>query len=254
MSLTITSLNSGSNGNCYYIGNENEAILVDAGISCRETERRMSRLGLSIKNVKAIFVTHEHTDHIRGLNTLMKKYQIPVYITAGTLQYSRLQETNSPVFHFSAFEEVDIGELRVTAFPKFHDASDPHSFIVSHKNIKVGIFTDIGVVCEHVITYFKQCDAAILEANYDEELLMNGKYPYFLKRRITGGKGHLSNDQALALFKDHRSEAMSLILLGHLSKNNNCPERVQNLFDQHRGNVEVIIASRLEETSLFKIG
>lgn len=254
MSLTITSLNSGSNGNCYYIGNENEAILVDAGISCRETERRMSRLGLSIKNVKAIFITHEHTDHIRGLNTLMKKYQIPVYITSSTLQYSRLQQVNSPILHFSAFEEIKIGELCVTAFPKFHDASDPHSFIVSYEGIKVGVFTDIGMVCKHVITYFKQCHAAILEANYDEDLLMNGKYPYFLKRRITGGKGHLSNNQALTLFKEHRSNSMNLLLLGHLSKSNNCPDLVQNLFNQHSESVEVVIASRHEETSLFKIG
>lgn len=254
MSLSITSLNSGSNGNCYYIGNENEAILVDAGISCRETGRRMHRLGLSLKKVKAIFITHEHTDHIRGLNTLMKKHQIPVYITFNTLQYSRLEPTHSPVLPFKAFEPVQIGELTITGFPKFHDASDPHSFIISHQGIQVGVFTDIGIVCEHVIAHFKQCHAAILEANYDEELLEQGKYPYFLKRRITSGKGHLSNTQALALFKEHRSSHMSHLLLGHLSKNNNCPIRVAELFKQHQEEVEVIIAPRDEETPIYQIG
>lgn len=254
MSLTITSLNSGSNGNCYYIGNENEAILVDAGISCRETERRMLRLGLSLKKVKAIFITHEHTDHIRGLNTLMKKHQIPVYITEGTLQFSRLQSSNSPILSFKALEEVQIGELLITGFKKYHDASDPHSFIVSHQGVRVGVFTDIGVVCDDVITHFKQCHAAILEANYDEDLLENGKYPYFLKRRITGGRGHLSNSQALALFTEHRPAYMSHLLLGHLSKHNNCPIRVEELFNAYREEVEIIIASRDQEMPLYKIG
>src|SRR5690606_34419586 len=193
MSLTITSLNSGSNGNCYYIGNENEAILVDAGISCRETERRMLRLGLSIQKVKAIFISHEHSDHIRGINVLAKKHQIPVYITPNTLIFSKLNLAHSPVISFKAFELIKIGNLTITGFPKSHDASDPHSFIVSCNGVKVGVFTDIGVVCDHVITHFQQCHAAILEANYDEELLENGNYPYFLKRRIRGGNGHLSN-------------------------------------------------------------
>lgn len=254
MSLTITSLNSGSNGNCYYIGNENEAILVDAGISCRETERRMLRLGLSIQKVKAIFISHEHSDHIRGINVLAKKHQIPVYITPNTLIFSKLNLSHSPVISFKAFELIKIGNLTITGFPKSHDASDPHSFIVSCNGVKVGVFTDIGVVCDHVITHFQQCHAAILEANYDEELLENGNYPYFLKRRIRGGNGHLSNSQALELFKTHRPQHMSHLLLGHLSKNNNCPIRVHELFHEHADGIEIVIASRFEETPLYNIG
>lgn len=254
MSLTFTSLNSGSNGNCYYIGNENEAILVDAGISCREIERRMLRLGLLMKKVKAVFVSHEHTDHIRGLNTLAKKHLIPVYITPETQRLSRLNIEHSPVISFDALEPVRIGELLVTGFPKAHDAADPYSFVIRHKEVTVGVFTDIGVVCEQLIAHFKQCHAAILEANYDEELLESGNYPYFLKKRIRGGKGHLSNNQALTLFNEHRPAFMSHLLLGHLSKNNNCPLRVAELFDAHKGAVEVVIASRLEETPLYHIG
>src|ERR1700712_1490522 len=130
MSLFITSLNSGSNGNCYYIGNEHEAILVDAGISCRETEKRMLRLGLSMNKVKAIFVSHEHSDHINGIPVLAKKYQLPIYITRPTLQRGGIILDETLIFPFAAFQPIQIGELQITAFPKMHDAADPYSFIV----------------------------------------------------------------------------------------------------------------------------
>jgi phosphoribosyl 1,2-cyclic phosphodiesterase len=253
MSLFIASLNSGSNGNCYYIGSEEEAILVDAGISCRETEKRMRRLGLQMKNVKAIFVSHEHGDHISGIPVLAKKYQLPVYITAGTQRESRLPLEPHLIIPFRAYAPIQVGGLSVTAFPKFHDALDPHSFIVASATVKVGIFTDIGIACEHVILHFKQCHAAFLEANYDEDMLSNGSYPYQLKKRISAGKGHLSNTQALQLFLAHRPSFMSHLLLSHLSKNNNNPKLVQDLFNGHTGNTEIIIASRDEETAVYHI-
>ena len=253
MSLFITSLNSGSNGNCYYIGNEQEAILVDAGISCRETEKRMKRLGLSMEKVKAIFVSHEHGDHITGITVLAKKYQLPVYITAGTLTHGRLNLEKHLAISFEAHTPVIIGGLSITPFPKFHDASDPHSFIVCCNSVQVGIFTDIGAPCEHVIHYFSECHAAFLEANYDEEMLEKGGYPYHLKNRIRGGMGHLSNTQALELFKNHRSSYMSHLFLSHLSKNNNHPELVQSIFDPHAGNTEIIVATRYKETAVYHI-
>ncbi len=171
MSLFITSLNSGSNGNCYYLANDQEAILVDAGISCRETEKRMLRLGLSMNKIKAIFVSHEHSDHIRGVPMLAKKYELPVYITNTTLQHCYFNQELNNVLSFEAHKPVSIGSLSITAFTKFHDAAEPHSFIVDCNNIKVGVFTDIGKPCKHLTYYFKQCHAAFLEANYDEELL-----------------------------------------------------------------------------------
>src|SRR6195952_2484018 len=128
MSLFITSLNSGSNGNCYYIGNEREAILVDAGISCRETEARMARLGLSMRKVRAIFISHEHSDHIRGVTVLAKKYQIPVYITPLTMHHGGLTLNDELVSAFFADQPVTIGNLLITAFSKLHDAAHPHSF------------------------------------------------------------------------------------------------------------------------------
>src|SRR6476620_6247201 len=235
MCLYIASLNSGSNGNCYYIGNDNEAVLIDAGLSCRETEKRMKRLGLLIKNVKALFVSHEHTDHIFGIPVLAKKYQLPVYITTATLQYSGFTIDKNLIVPFRTYETVSIGALSITPFPKFHDANDPHSFIVDGSSVKVGVFTDIGMACEHVTMHFKQCNAAFLEANYDEEMLSTGRYPYYLKQRIRSINGHLSNNAALQLFTSHKSSGMSHLVLSHLSKNNNRPELVQQLFNEHAG-------------------
>jgi phosphoribosyl 1,2-cyclic phosphodiesterase len=253
MSLFITSLNSGSNGNCYYIGNNREAILIDAGISCRETEKRMKRLGLSLDKVKAIFVSHEHSDHIRGIPVIARKYHLPVYITSTTLRHGGFSLEDELVMPFRPYEPVLIGGLAITAFPKLHDAIEPHSFIVGCNEINIGIFTDIGAPCEHLIRHFQLCHAAFLEANYDETMLEQGKYPYYLKMRIRGGKGHLSNKQALELFQAHKPSFMSHLLLSHLSKDNNCPDLVRNLFNLHAGETKIIIASRYEETAVYHI-
>ncbi len=253
MSLFIASLNSGSNGNCYYIGNEQEAILVDAGISCRETEKRMKRLGLSMEKVKAIFISHEHGDHIAGINVLARKFSLPVYITTPTLMNGGLQIDQRSVISFTPHTPVTIGDLTITAFPKYHDASDPYSFVIGCNEVTVGVFTDIGVACTEVIRYFKLCHAAFLESNYDEDMLENGGYPYHLKKRIKGGLGHLSNTQALELFKLHRPPFMSHLLLSHLSRNNNTPEIVQSLFDAHAGNTKIVVASRYKESDVYHI-
>jgi len=251
MSLFVASLNSGSNGNCYYIGNQNEAILIDAGISCRETERRLKRLGLSLSNVKAIFVTHEHADHIHGIPSIHKKFKIPVYITTRTLLKAQLRKAEA--YNFNAYEAVSIGDITVRAFPILHDATDPHNFIISNKDVNVGVFTDIGDITDHVIQNFKQCHAAFLESNYDDELLETGRYPIALKNRIRGGFGHLSNLQAARLFTEHKPDFMSHLFLGHLSRNNNSPRIVQNLFDSISDHTEIVVASRYKETKLFSI-
>jgi phosphoribosyl 1,2-cyclic phosphodiesterase len=251
--LIITSLNSGSNGNCYYVGNEEEAVLIDAGISCKETEIRMNRLGLSMQKIKAIFISHEHSDHIRGVCVMAKKYQLPVYITKGTLLGCNFKLKDELIHLLTSHETVQIGSLKIKAFPKLHDAAEPHSFLVSCGETKVGVFTDLGAVCKELISHFKQCDAAFLEANYDEVMLSQGSYPWFLKNRITSGHGHLSNKQALDLFVKHKPAHMSHLLLSHLSKDNNCPILVQELFDKHAGKTKVVVALRTEETPVFTI-
>lgn len=253
MSLFIASLNSGSNGNCYYVGNENEAIFVDAGISCKEIEMRMKRLSLQMDKVKAIFVSHEHSDHISGIPSLVKKYKIPVYITSGTLRSRKLYLDKHLLRSFSTGDEISVGGLRVKAFFKAHDASDPHSFTVTGNDVTVGVFTDIGEPCDNLASHFSQCHAAFLEANYDEQMLRDGRYPYFLKNRITNGKGHLSNVQALDVFTRHRPSFMTHLLLAHLSKDNNCPELVMNLFSNVAGHTKIIVASRDKETPVYYI-
>jgi phosphoribosyl 1,2-cyclic phosphodiesterase len=253
MALFVASLNSGSNGNCYYIGNQEEAILIDGGISCRETERRLKRLELSIKKIKAIFVTHEHSDHIYGVSRLSRKHKLPVYITDSTMKNGRLNLPTEFVVHFKAYEPVQIGNLTVIPFPKFHDACDPHSFIVSGNEVNIGVFTDIGQSCEHVVRHFEQCHAAFLEANYDEVMLESGSYPVSLKKRIRDGHGHLSNSEALQLFMNHRPAFMSHLFLSHLSQNNNSPRIVRDMFKKIAGRTEIVIASRDKETKVYQV-
>lgn len=253
MALFITSLNSGSNGNCYYIANNTEAVLVDAGLSCKETEKRMQILGLCMSKVKAIFISHEHTDHIKGVESIAEKFLLPVYLTEATAQRGRLHFKKELINYFKGYQPISIGSLEVTAFPKFHDAVDPHSFIITGNGITVGVFTDIGVSCSHVTKHFSQCHAAFLEANYDETMLDNGSYPAFLKNRIRGGHGHLSNKQALEIFITHRPAFMSHLLLSHLSQDNNCPVAVHQLFNEQSKGTKIIIASRLTQTPLYTI-
>lgn len=252
MALQVCSLNSGSNGNCYYIGNETDAVLVDVGISCRETEKRMKKAGLNIKKLKAIFVSHEHGDHIKGVSTLANKYHLPIYITETTAKHGPILIRHLAK-HFFANEPIEVGSLTVTAFSKKHDAGDPHSFIISHAGITAGVITDIGCACQHVVHHFKQCHVVFLESNYDEDMLENGRYPFHLKERIRCDHGHLSNKQALELFLNHRPPFMSHVFLSHLSKENNSPELALQAFAPHAGDTKIYVASRYEASEVFTI-
>src|SRR3546814_16911881 len=146
----------------------------------------MARSGLSMQTVQAIFVSHEHSDHIRGIANLARKYQLPIYITAKTLQNSRLTIADHLVKSFTGHQTFQIGDLIISTFPKFHDAVEQHSFMVSYNAITVGIFTDIGNVCENLINHFKQCHASFLDRHYYDELLERGSYPLILEERLLG--------------------------------------------------------------------
>ena len=254
MSLYFASLASGSNGNCYYIGNSHEAVLIDAGISCRETEKRMARLGLSIQLVRAIFISHEHTDHTNGARMLSNKHNIPVYISEPTNRNRSLNLDEKLKMPLLANWPVEVGGLKVKAFPKMHDACDPLSFTVSGGGSTVGVFTDIGSICENVAHNFSQCHAAFLETNYDEEMLEQSRYPAFLKKRIKSDHGHLSNLQSLELLNSHRSPFLTHLLFSHLSQDNNDPQKVLALFSKHANGIQLEIASRQHETKLYQIG
>jgi phosphoribosyl 1,2-cyclic phosphodiesterase len=213
----------------------------------------MKRIGLSMKKVKAIFVSHEHGDHVHGVPSLAKKHHLCVYASDATLRFGNLGLNETRIERFKAYEPIQIGSLSITAFPKFHDACDPHSFIVSSETVTVGVFTDIGRSCEHVIRNFSLCHAAFLESNYDDELLLNGCYPIHLKQRIRGGNGHLSNTQAAELFVRYKPSFMSHLFLSHLSQENNRPAIVQKLFKRVAGGTSIVIASRDRETPVYQI-
>lgn len=253
MSLQIASINSGSNGNSYYVGNEHNAVLVDAGISCRETEKRLSRMGLSFNNIRAIFISHEHTDHTGRVDVIARRYQIPVYFSSLAYAKSRIKLESPLLLTISNGEAVQVGDLIVKAFSKPHDAADPLSFVISSNNTTVGVFTDIGSVDKELVNHFSQCHAAFLEANYDDEMLEQGRYPLFLKNRIRGDQGHLSNTQALDLFRKHKSPRLSHVLLSHLSQDNNSPELAKSLFMEHASGTEISIASRHRESEVYLI-
>jgi phosphoribosyl 1,2-cyclic phosphodiesterase len=213
----------------------------------------MDRLGLSMSSVKAIFVSHEHSDHITGLPGLSKKYQLPVYITNNTLKDCPVPIDDHLVRPLETGTTTIIGDLSVYAFRKSHDAADPHSFTVTNNQVKIGIFTDIGHSCEQVVGQFRQCHAAFLEANYCKDMLEKGSYPYHLKKRISSNIGHLSNTQALDLFINHRGQYLSHLVLSHLSKNNNSPELVSKLFSEYAGGTQIIVASRYRETEVYQV-
>lgn len=253
MSLQIASLNSGSNGNAYYVGNHNEAVLVDAGLSCKEIEKRMTGLGLSMQKIKGLFISHEHSDHIKGVQVLSKKYSLPVYISKGTYRQSGLNLSSPQVNWLEHSTEINIAGLLVKAFTKKHDAAEPISFTISNNNITVGVFTDIGICCDNLVHHFKQCHAAFLESNYDEQMLESGRYPYVLKQRIRGGLGHLSNKQALDIFLTHRPAFMSHLFLSHLSRDNNDPHLVEALFREKAGQTQIVVASRYAASELYHI-
>ena len=253
MSLYVSSLNSGSNGNCYYIGNDEDAILVDAGISCKEILKRMQRAALDINKVRAIFISHEHSDHIRGLTILSKKFSLPVYINKGTMQNGRLFIAHELVNDFCDASPVAIGKMVIHAFRKHHDAADPYSFVIEHHGTRVGVFTDIGRPCDSLTRHFSNCHAAFLESNYDEAMLEKSSYPWHLKNRIRGGLGHLSNKQAMELFLACRPAFMSHLFLSHLSQNNNCPELVKELFESQANGIQIVVASRHVETPVYRI-
>ena len=253
MALNIASINSGSNGNCYYIGNDHDAVLVDAGISCKETEKRLSRMGLSFDKIRAVFISHEHTDHTRRVDVIARRFQIPVYFSPIAYNKSKIHLDDHLLAYINDGSEIKIGSLLIKAFSKLHDSSDPLSFTVSSENVNVGVYTDIGMVTEPLVQHFSQCNAAFLESNYDEEMLENGRYPVFLKNRIRGDHGHLSNMQALDLFRNHKSPSLSHVLLSHLSQDNNNPELARDLFLKHANGTEIAIASRYQESEVYCI-
>ncbi|MBN2635422.1 MAG: MBL fold metallo-hydrolase [Prolixibacteraceae bacterium] len=251
--LEICAIASGSNGNCYYIGNDNDAILIDAGISNKMILARMLEKGLDPNKIKAVFISHEHTDHMRGARVLAKRLNIPVYLTPKTY-YGAYKNTrpDQPRF-FNPDDKITIGEFTVVTFLKNHDASEPCSFRIEYDGKNVGVFTDIGEPCENVTQNLAQCDALFLEANYDEKMLRDGNYPWFLKTRIASRNGHLSNRQTFELLKQYAGRNLKCVFLSHLSKENNTPEIAYNEIRPLENRFQIKLTSRYEAGEIYEL-
>lgn len=251
--IRYCALASGSNGNSYYIAKGNTAILVDVGINNKHLHLRMASLGINPASIDAIFITHEHTDHICGLAVFAKRYQIPVYLTVGTYESSRIQLPEYLLHFIKADSIVNVGDLSVYGIPKYHDAKEPCSFMVTDGEINISVLTDIGRICVNVMKAIEISDVLFLESNFDEDMLQNGRYPYYLKNRIRGGEGHLSNRISMDAFLAHRSSRMKHLILGHLSGENNRVELVEELFAPHCVEMILSVAKRTEPSALFQI-
>lgn len=252
--VNVCALASGSNGNSYYIGNEHEAILIDAGINCKQLLLRMEERQLDPSKVKAVFITHEHTDHICGVRVFCNKHFIPAYFTRGT--FLNTSSRHKPrLYHFiDPGNSVVIGNFEVFAFAKMHDASEPCSFRVEIENKSIGVLTDLGSYSVSVIEQLKQCDILFLESNYDEKMLWEGSYPWLLKKRIASDVGHLSNVQALNLITEHAGERLHTIFLSHLSGENNTPDLAYHAFSPLHQSYKIIKTSRHAASEMIVVG
>ena len=223
--IKFCNLFSGSTGNCTYISTENTKILIDAGVSCARISKALEELHTNFDEIDAILVTHEHSDHTKGLATITKKYHIPVYTSEKTWKaMDSLKILDIYKAYFNPNEEFEIGEFKILPFSIPHDAADPCGFSILAENKKITLATDIGHLTKDIVSHMEHSDILLLESNYDTETLKCGSYPYFLKERILGENGHLSNDTASKAISYLCKKGVNNIILGHLSKENNFPE------------------------------
>lgn len=256
--MRFVSLESGSSGNCTYIGTRDTHILVDAGISCRKIDRGLESLDLKTSELSAILVTHEHSDHIAGLKTVSKKYHIPIYSARETLQaIHRLDakgEIDPSLFHEVIPDQVNlIGDLRITPFHISHDAANPLGYRCTDGRTNAAVCTDLGSWSEYTLRWLRDLDVVLLESNHDVRMLESGPYPYPLKRRIMGVRGHLSNEDSGQLLCEILNDRMKHVFLGHLSEINNFPglasETVRDEIDEspvpyHSDDFPITVAPR----------
>src|SRR2546423_3677121 len=231
MAVRMTVLASGSRGNCTVVSSSWGSILVDAGISCRETLRRMKSAGEDPQHLKAIFISHEHSDHVAGLQVLASKLKIPVYLTEATYQSWRKQtrdKEDKPAKlerreHFHAGRSFALGDITVSAFTIPHDATDPCGFTFKAEGIKIGIVTDLGYLPSNVKDHLRGCHGLMIESNHDVEMLRTGPYPWMAKQRVMSRVGHLSNSALAEFLREDYDGSAEFIVLAHLSEQNNRP-------------------------------
>lgn len=223
MSIKFASLGSGSSGNATLVSHEDTHILIDCGFSLKEAQRRTERLGLCLSRLSAVLVTHEHSDHLKGVPALARKHRIPVYMTPGT--YHSRELGRIPELHLiHNYQEFTIGDLQIQPVAVPHDAREPAQFIFRHDGSTLGILTDLGSVTPHVLDAYDGCSALLLEANHDRQMLASGPYPPSLKSRVASPWGHLSNEQTAALLQQMDTSKLRHLVVGHISRKNNSLE------------------------------
>ncbi len=256
--MIVAPLGSGSAGNSYYFESEGTSILVDAGFGPRETRKRLEMIGRDADSIRAIVLTHEHHDHIRGAERIARKYGIPIYLTRGTLDASTIDTAETKVVVFENNSAFSIGELNVHARRTLHDATDPACFVVeSRDGTRVGLASDLGCVDDPVVDHLRRCDGLFFESNHDLDMLRMGTYPWSLKRRIMSRVGHLSNDDSLAAVQRLIDSELKTLCLIHLSQKNNHESIVREMataiLDRHSAQLELSIARQFEPTGVFTI-
>lgn len=224
--MNLCSIASGSSGNCIFVGSENSSILVDVGVSAKKIEKGLESIDMKASDIDAILITHEHSDHICGLGVMARRYGIPIYSTKGTLDAIKTTKSLGKV-DYSLFNEIAtdnnfmIKDIEVEAINTWHDAAESVCYSFKHKNTKASIATDLGNYDEYLVDKLKDSNILFVEANHDINMLQVGPYPYYLKQRILGKYGHLSNERSGQLIKELLNDNIKAIFLGHLSKENN---------------------------------
>ncbi len=227
--MEVCSIASGSSGNCIYVSDGKSHILIDAGISRKRIAEGLKQIGAAPEGLDAIFVTHEHTDHIQGINMMAKYFGIPIFATGGTLDGICMKDTTGVIgwdrlFQVYADKAVQVGRMEIMPFRMSHDTAEPVCYTVKANGQKLGIATDLGVFDEYTIGHLEGCDILLLEANHDISMLEAGRYPYCLKRRILSDRGHLSNEASGKLLCRLFQKKLKYAFLAHLSKENNYPQ------------------------------
>ena len=227
--MQLMSIASGSSGNCIYVGNDRTHVLIDAGISKKRIENGLNGIGLKGEELDAIFITHEHADHIQGLGVMARKYGIPMYGTAGTIKAilaaGKIGKVDETLFHpIVADEDFKIGDMAVHPLNISHDAAEPVAYVVKSGDKSAAVVTDLGNYNEYLVENLQNMDMLLLEANHDVKMLEVGVYPYPLKQRILSDRGHLSNECSGQFLCRLLHDKVKKIFLGHLSKENNYPQ------------------------------
>ncbi len=250
--VKICALWSWSNGNAYYIWTEDEAILIDCGISYRMLNSRAEKLWLDLKKVKAVIISHSHTDHIRWLPRFHKMLpEVPIFFNGDEIENVKEEDYQiyKEVLEDVTVDDFEVGKFHIYPFLKSHDTEYPLSFRVEIEGKNIGVFTDIGKVEEDLEENFSQCDAVFLETNYHSEMLKYGPYPIYLKNRVQ--ETHLSNDEAFNLVKRCASPNLKILIFSHISKDNNSYEKIMEQFHSFE-QIQMSIATREECGELFE--